>query len=49
MRIDAPLRHGVESALGLVDDCFEALVVEEAELRVGDEAADLQDLVCGRV
>lgn len=29
-----------------MDDCFEACSVEEVEMAVGDEAADLENLVC---
>lgn len=29
-----------------MDDCFEAVGVEEVEVAVGNEAADLEDLVC---
>lgn len=29
-----------------MDGCFEAVRVEEVELAVGDEAADLEDVVC---
>lgn len=45
MSVDTPLGHVVQGGLGVVDDCFEALVVEEVEVGVGDEAAYLEDLV----
>lgn len=47
--VDAPLGHGVEGRFGVVDDGLEAVGLEELELRVGDEAADLEDLVGFRV
>lgn len=45
MGIDAPLRHCIESRLRMMDDDFESVGIEELELRVRDEAADLEDLI----
>lgn len=46
MGVDAPGRHRVQGGVRVVDDGFEAVGLEEAELGVRDEAADLEDLVC---
>lgn len=43
--VDAPGRHRVQGGVRMVDDSFEAVGLEEAELGVRDEAADLEDLV----
>lgn len=49
MRIDTPLGHGVEDLGRVVDDHFETGRVEELELGVSDEAADLEDVVVFRI
>lgn len=45
VRVNTPRVHGVEGGVGVVDDGLEAGIVEELELGIGDEAADLEDLV----
>ena len=46
MGVDAPGGHVVEGGFGVVDDGFEAVGFEEAEVGVSDETADLEDGVC---
>lgn len=45
VRVDAPLIHRVEGGVRDMDDRFKSLGLDEIELRVRDEAADLEDLV----
>lgn len=49
MRVDAPLRHAVEDALGMVHHDFEPVRIEDVQLRVSDKAADLKDVVGLRI
>lgn len=43
--VNTPGGHGVESVFGVMDDGFEARGLEEAQVRIGDETADLEDAV----
>lgn len=47
--VDAPLRHVVEDGAGNVNDSFESIRLEELELCVCNEAADLEDPVGFRI
>ena len=43
--LDAPLIHRVEGGVRNMDDRFKSLWLDKIEMRVRDEAADLEDLV----
>ena len=47
--VDTPRRHGPERGCGLVNHGLEPGLVEDLQLRVCDDAADLEDLVVRRI